>query len=133
MIGELESLCRGINDVINMVNTSEKVGIKLELQQKLSEMMTNSLGVQVKMQEMLDENKSLKQQIEELQKVKITEEDIEYHEYPYITLKSDKERTRKFCANCWAELHILFQLGNTMNPCIHYCSRCKTSIRTSKR
>lgn len=128
-IAELKLLYDGIKGVANIVRTVDTTEAKLELYGTLLDLSSKALELQGKIQEMLDENRNLKQQIEELKKVKITEEDIEYHEHPYITLKSDKEKLRKFCANCWAEHHTLFQLEIyklSRGVIRGICSHCKT-------
>ncbi|MDO4935741.1 MAG: hypothetical protein Q4E42_03705 [Phascolarctobacterium sp.] len=108
-IPELKLLYDGIKGAANIVRTVDTAEAKLELYGTLLDLSGKALELQGKMQEMMDENKELRNKIEELQKVKITEEDIEYHEDAFVTLKNDPLK-RKFCQKCWEKERKTYQI-----------------------
>lgn len=131
MIEEVGLLYQGLKDAAGIVKTVDTAEAKLDLYGKLLDLSSKSQTLQEKMIAMLDENKKLKQQIEELQKIKITEEDIEYHEDAFVTLKRDSLK-RKFCQKCWEKERKLYQLQAKYVfsdvPSYYKCTECETTI-----
>lgn len=86
IVEEVGLLYQGLKDAATIVKTVDTAEAKLDLYGKLLDLSSKSLTLQEKMQEMLDENRNLKQQIEELEKMKVLESDIEYYEEPFLLL-----------------------------------------------
>lgn len=93
-----------IKDTLKLADTVKNQDLYdklMELRQAVSEM-------QDVIDELKDKNKTLQTELEELKRIRITEEDIERHEEAYITLKSDPKKI-KYCANCFSTTQKLIQ------------------------
>jgi len=100
-----------------------------ELLGKLMDARAQALDIQ-------EELMGLRQENEKLRKIQITELDIERHDEPYITLKSDENKIPR-CATCWDRKHELIQLQKTPLQYsklvgTHECPICKTKVNYSK-
>lgn len=100
-----------------------------ELLGKLMEARAHALNTQ-------EELMGLRQENEKLRKIQITELDIERHDEPYITLKSDENKI-PHCATCWDQKHELIQLQKQPSGLSHLigtheCPICKTKVNYTK-
>lgn len=100
-----------------------------ELLGKLMDVRGQILDIQ---EELMD----LRQEVENLRKIQAIESDIERHDEPYITLKSDGNKILR-CATCWDRKHELIQLQKTppqFNHVMgtHECPICKTKVNYTK-
>lgn len=82
-------LYEGIKDVAKVIQQADNV----ELYKQLIELSAQALDLQNEIVRLTTENAELK-------KAKDIENNIERHSEPYITLKSDSEKTL-YCSHCW--------------------------------
>ncbi|PAV08753.1 hypothetical protein [Methanocorpusculum parvum] len=93
-----------------------------ELYDKMMELRGMMSDMQDDIDRLKDENKSYINRIQELEKIRVTELDIEY--YPnnaYITLKSDQQKI-KYCGVCWGKDQKLIPIPRTFDR--YHCSLC---------
>lgn len=104
----------GIKDVAKIVQQADNI----ELYRQLLDLGAQALELQ-------DENTKLKEEIASLKKAKMTEDRIQRHENPYLTLSDDPIKV-KYCAVCWdseqklVQMKIVEQYGNRSVRC-HKC------------
>lgn len=113
----------GIKDVAKIVQKADNI----DLYMKLLDLGEQALELQ-------NENSKLKEEIARLKKAKITEEKIERHESPYITLSDDPMKL-KYCAVCWdteqklVQMKIVDQYGYKNVR----CHKCKNTCHLDTR
>lgn len=112
-------VCKDALSIAQKVDNIELYRILLDVQKQALDMQNDIATLQM-------ENRELKLKISELEKIQITELDIEY--YPnkgYITLKSDQQKV-KYCGVCWGKEKVLLPIcGRTYN---YECGNCHTKF-----
>ena len=104
----------------DLLNVAKKAD-NLDLYRQLLDLSAQALELQ-------DENTRLKEEIASLKKAKITEDRIQRHENPYLTLSDDPMKL-KYCAVCWDSKQILVQMKivEQYGSKDVRCHRCKSA------
>lgn len=105
----------GIKDVAKIVQQADNI----ELYQKLLDLSAQALDMQ-------DEIAKLREENNELKRVKDIEDDIEYHVDSFVTKKSDTKPI-KYCAACWGDKKKLVPIQDVQND-NYVCPLCKAHI-----
>ncbi|MDD4594715.1 MAG: hypothetical protein PHY33_06360 [Methanobacteriaceae archaeon] len=110
------SLYEGIKDVASIVQKADNI----ELYEKLLDLQRDALDI-------LDENKSLKERIRELENNLNIEEKLLFKDNAYYLEQKDKEPDGPFCSVCWDRdkklIRLHFDSGTRYD-----CNVCKTII-----
>ena len=107
------------------VQNQEVVQLAMDLQEKFFELREEN-------DELLQKTKNLEARIESMEKLKITEADIELSTGGYFTLKSDSKKI-PYCGCCWGQDHKLIPLARYNHFGGYQCGHCKTSYGVSNR
>ncbi len=106
-----------IGDIKDIGILIQKAG-NIELYEKV-------LNIQAMAIDMQEELREIKEENAELRKNKDLEEQIERHDYPYITLKNCDKKI-KYCAICWGKENNLIQMRFLESHNGHCsCANCK--------
>lgn len=105
----------GIKDVAKVMQQADNI----ELYQKLLDLSAQALDMQ-------DEIAKLREENNELKRVKDVEDDIEYHVDSFVTRKSDTKLI-KYCAACWVDKKKLVPIQERNNR-VYECTLCKAHI-----
>ena len=73
-----------------------------------------------------EENKRLREQVDELEKSRITEDSMRW-ERPYYFLEVDGRKDGPFCQNCWDSARQLIRLQE-QDRGSWYCQHCKAGV-----
>lgn len=108
-----------IKDAIKVFQNANNI----EMAQKL-------FDVEQQTQDLIEENRDLRNKVAELQEALKVREDIERHDEPYITLKSDPDK-HPYCATCYAKTGKLIQMIDYNDGPIT-CPSCNTGFSKEK-
>lgn len=108
-------LYEGIKDVAKVVQQADNI----ELYRQLLDLSAQALDMQAEIAKLKEENNELK-------RIKDIESDIEYHVDSFVTRKSDTKPI-KYCASCWVDKRKLVPIQERMYG-VHECTLCKAHI-----
>ena len=108
--------------------------IVLAKKAKNQEVISLAMDLQEKFFELREENDNLnnqiielQQKIEDLKKAKILEEDIEYSDKGFFTIKKESLKI-PYCSMCWKRDHKLIPLSQKGAWFQYACGNCKTDV-----
>ena len=112
-----------LKDLISLarkVKNQEVISLAMDLQEKFFELREDN-------DELNNQIKELNQKIEDLEKANILENDIEYTDRGFFTIKNENPKI-PYCSMCWKRDHKLIPLSQRSAWFQYTCGNCKTNI-----
>ena len=110
-----------LKDLIGMAKKAknqEVINLALDLQEKFFELREENDNLNAEIKELNNKIKKIEESV-------IIEDDIEYSERGFFTLKKDKIKM-PYCSMCWKKNHVLIPLSQQKNWYQYRCGNCKT-------
>ena len=107
------------------VQNQEVVQLAMDLQEKFFELREDN-------DKLLNEIKELKEKIEVLEQAQIKEEEIEYYDTGFVTLKTESYKI-PYCSFCWKKEHKLLPLAQYGSWFQYQCSNCGAKINVEDK
>ena len=117
---DLYEIIKELLKAAKAVQNQEVVQFAMELQEKFFELREDN-------EKLTDEIKELKAKLEALEKADLQEEDIEYHQQGYLTIKNEKIKLY-YCNFCWKKERKLYPLSQASTRYDYQCANCKSII-----
>ena len=133
MVGELAALGSALGVLKSLTEIAKNVN-SIELTQKIIELQRFILDMQTEMTELAEENRSLKQQMEEQQRLQVIAEDMEYVEDGgFYVKKSEKAQGKNiaYCPLCWKAAHADVPLNPQSGRGHFYCKIHEAAFETA--
>ena len=98
----------------------ELLALAMDLQEKY-------FSLKEENEELVNQIKELKCQIERLEEANVMEDNIEYSNRGFFTLKTDKTKI-PYCSMCWKKEHKLIPISQFQSWYQYKCGNCKNTI-----
>ena len=119
----------GIYDAFKDAISIAQKADNIELYHKLLDLSAQAIELQNKVYELMEENRNLNLKINELQKARDIEEDLELLTEGYLIRKSEKEKGKNiaYCAACWQKYKKLMPYTRTIGN-KRQCNNCHSIV-----
>lgn len=117
---DVYNLIKNLLNAAKKIRNQEVIDMAMDLQENFFELRENN-------EELKEEIKELKEKVLLLESATAKEEELEYSDRGFITLKNQKYKI-PYCACCWKKEHKLLPLLQSPTWYLYTCGNCKSAI-----